>query len=57
MARSEEAPREPGAPRHDRDFVLDASIAAAWVLEDEQSDLADQVIDSLIGMRSADFAD
>jgi predicted nucleic acid-binding protein len=29
------------------DFILDASIAAAWVLEDEQSDLADQVIDSL----------
>lgn len=29
------------------DFVLDASVAAAWVLDDEQSDLADQVIDSL----------
>lgn len=29
------------------DLVLDASVAAAWVLEDEQSDLADQVIDSL----------
>jgi predicted nucleic acid-binding protein len=29
------------------DFVLDASIAAAWVLEDEQSELADQIIDSL----------
>jgi predicted nucleic acid-binding protein len=29
------------------DMVLDASIAAAWVLEDEQNDLADQVIDSL----------
>lgn len=29
------------------DFVLDASISAAWVLEDEQSDLADEVIDSL----------
>lgn len=29
------------------DLVLDASIAAAWVLDDEQSDLADQVIDSL----------
>jgi predicted nucleic acid-binding protein len=29
------------------DFVLDASIAAAWVLEDEQDDLADEVIDSL----------
>ncbi len=29
------------------DLVLDASVAAAWVLEDEQNDLADQVIDSL----------
>ncbi|MGI8603353.1 MAG: type II toxin-antitoxin system VapC family toxin [Verrucomicrobiales bacterium] len=29
------------------DFVLDASVAAAWVLEDEQSNLADQIIDSL----------
>jgi len=29
------------------DFVLDASVAAAWVLDDEQNDLADQVIDSL----------
>lgn len=32
------------------DFVLDTSIAAAWVLEDEQNDLADQVIDSLVTM-------
>lgn len=31
----------------DMDLVLDASVAAAWVFEDEQSDLADQVIDSL----------
>ena len=30
------------------DLVLDASVAAAWVLEDEQNDLADQVIDSLV---------
>lgn len=29
------------------DFVLDASVAAAWMLEDEQNDLADSVIDSL----------
>lgn len=29
------------------DFVVDASVVAAWVLDDEQSDLADQVIDSL----------
>jgi predicted nucleic acid-binding protein len=29
------------------DFVIDASITAAWVMADEQSDLADRVIDSL----------
>src|SRR4051812_41112989 len=29
------------------DLVLDASVAAAWVLDDEQNDLADAVIDSL----------
>jgi predicted nucleic acid-binding protein len=29
------------------EFVLDASIAAAWIFEDERSELADEIIDSL----------
>ena len=35
------------------DFVIDASIAAAWILEDEQSELADRVIDSLVSKTAA----
>ena len=35
------------------DFVIDASIAVAWILEDEQSELADRVIDSLVSKTAA----
>ena len=34
------------------EFVLDASIAAAWIFEDERSELADEIIDSLAEIRS-----
>ncbi len=29
------------------DFVIDASIAAAWVIDDEQSEAADRLLDQL----------